>query len=280
MARPGARVRRALVVVTAVLMTVVVVLVGALWALQRRLIYLPSSGPVPPAAQVLDGARDVRVRTADGLELAAWFVPAAPDQATVLVAHGNGGDRAGRAPLAAALAARGLGVLVLDYRGFGGNPGSPSEEGLALDVRAARDYLLGEAGVPEGRLLYFGESLGTAVVTELATEHPPAGLLLRSPFVSLAEVGRVHYPYLPVRALLRDRHQVAELLRRVDVPTTVVYGTADTIVPPAQSRAVAEAAAGPTRVVVVDGADHNDPALFDGAQVIDAVTDLARQATR
>ena len=90
----------------------------------------------------------------------------------------------------------GFGVLLFDYRGYGGNPGSPTESGLALDVRAAFRFLVEEAGVPPQRLLYYGESLGAAVVTELATEHPPAGLLLRSPFVDLAAVGQVHYPFL------------------------------------------------------------------------------------
>ena len=116
----------------------------------------------------------------------------------MLVAHGNAGDRAMRAPLAAALAARGMSVLLFDYRGYGGNPGDPTEEGLALDVRAARAYLVDELRVPPERLVYFGESLGSAVVTELATEHPPGGLLLRSPFTELADVAGEHYPFLPV----------------------------------------------------------------------------------
>jgi uncharacterized protein len=167
-------------------------------------------------------------------------------------------------------------VLLFDYRGYGGNPGSPSEEGLALDVRAARDFLI-EAGVPADRLLYFGESLGAAVVTELATEHPPAGLVLRSPFVDLAAVGSVHYPFLPVRALLRDRYRVAEQVADVRVPTTVVLGTRDSIVPPEQSRAVADAAAQLHRLVEVRGADHNDLALLDGDEVVDAVVELAER---
>ena len=162
--------------------------------------------------------------------------------------------------------------------GYGGNPGSPSERGLARDVRAARQFLLRETQVPPERLLYFGESLGAAVVTELATEHPPAGLVLRSPFVDLASVGAVHYPFLPVRALLRDRYPVAEQLRGIRVPTTVVYGSDDSIVPPAQSRAVADAAAQLHRLVEVPGADHNDPVLLDGEAVVSAVVDLARAA--
>src|SRR5204863_8880264 len=142
-------------------------------------------------------------------------------------------------------------------------PGSPTQDGLARDVRAAREYLVGPGGIPADRVIYYGESLGAAVVTELATAYPPAGLVLRSPFEDLAGVGRYHYPMLPVRALLRDRFPVADLIGRVTAPTVVVYGTADSIVPPGQSRAVAARSGGPVRLVAVDGADHNDPVLLD-----------------
>lgn len=259
---------------------VLVVVVGLLWTFQRRLVYLPDAGPVPAAADVLPGGRDVELATADGLTLGAWFVPGpTADAPTVLVANGNGGHRGVRAPLARALSDAGLGVLLFDYRGYGGNPGSPSEAGLALDVRAARDWLLTDGGVPAERLLYYGESLGAGVVTELAVAHPPAGLVLRSPFVDLAAVGSEHYPFLPVRLLLRDRYPVAELVSRVEVPTTVVLGTADSIVPPEQSREVARAAGQLHRTVEVPGADHNDAVLLDGDQLVAAVVELARLTT-
>jgi fermentation-respiration switch protein FrsA (DUF1100 family) len=257
---------------------VVALLLGALWLLQRRLVYFPDRSVPPPAGEVLPGARDVTLRTADGLSLAAWLVPpraGVPDRRTaVLVAPGNGGNRAGRAPLAAALADRGLTVLLMDYRGYGGNPGRPTEDGLARDADAARRYLLA-AGFAPDRLLYYGESLGAAVAVALAVAHPPAGLVLRSPFTDLAAVGEEHYPLLPVRLLARDRFPVADLVARVDAPTVVILGTADSIVPPAQSRAVARRAAGPARVVTVDGADHNDAALLSGERLVDAVSDLA-----
>ena len=249
--------------------------IALLYGFQRRLIYLPSTGPVPAAADVLTGGQDVVLDTTDGLRLSAWFVPSGSDGTTVLVAPGNAGDRADRAPLAEALSARGLGVLLFDYRGYGGNPGSPSEPGLALDARAAYRYLVGNAGVPPERLIYLGESLGAAVVTELATEYPPAGLVLRSPFTDLAAVGQRHYPFLPVRLLLRDSYPVVEQIATLDVPTAVVYGTRDSIVPSAQSEAVASAAGGPTQVVAVEGADHNDRVLLDGSALIDAVVALA-----
>jgi fermentation-respiration switch protein FrsA (DUF1100 family) len=219
----------------------------------------------------------VALRTSDGLRLAGWWLPADdPSAPAVLVASGNGGHRGLRAPLARALADAGLSVLLFDYRGYGGNPGRPSEEGLARDVRAARSFLVDEGGVRADRLVYFGESLGGGVVTELALEYPPAGVVLRSPFTDLAAVGSVHYPFLPVRLLLRDRFPVADHVARLDAPVSVVYGSADTIVPPSQSRAVAHAARDLRTVVEVPGADHNDAVLLHGEAVVEAVVDLAR----
>jgi fermentation-respiration switch protein FrsA (DUF1100 family) len=269
--RPRATVGAAVVLFT--------VLVGLLWTLQRSLIYLPGDDPVGAVDTQLPGAREVTLTTGDGLQLGAWYLPGpAADAPAVLVANGNGGHRGMRAPLARALGEAGLAVLLFDYRGYGGNPGSPSEDGLGLDVRAAREFLLRETQVPPERLVYFGESLGAAVVTELATQHPPAGLVLRSPFVDLASVGAVHYRFLPVRLLLRDRYPVAQQLGGIRVPTTVVYGGADSIVPPGQSRDVAAAAAQLHRLVEVPGADHNDLVLLEGEAVVSAVVELARAA--
>ena len=160
---------------------VLVLLAGAvvamLWALQRQLIYFPDSTPLPPAADVIAGAHDVTLHTSDGLELGAWFVPADPTEDTgmaVLFAPGNGGNRAGRAGLAEELSDRGLAVLLMDYRGYGGNPGSPSEDGLAADADAAVAALQ-EVGYPPHRTIYFGESLGSGVVAALQDSAPTGG---------------------------------------------------------------------------------------------------------
>ena len=260
-----------------VAVVVIVVVLGVFWTLQRSLIYLPQGQPTGPAGDAVAGAEDVSLSTVDGLELGAWYVPAQAGQPTVLVANGNAGHRGLRAPLAAALAQHGLGVLLFDYRGYAGNPGSPSEEGLLDDARAARAFLVEQAGVPPEALIYFGESLGAGVVAGLAAEHPPAALVLRSPFTSLADVGRVHYPFLPVRTLLRDRYPVLETMPRIDVPTVVVLGTSDSIIPPEQSRAVAAAAPRLWRLVEVPGADHNDLVLLNGRQLVEAVGDVARE---
>jgi uncharacterized protein len=265
-----ARVIRVVIAVVAAL----VLLIAAIWVFQRKLIYFPDSSPVPPASAVLPGAADVQLQTSDGLDLGAWLVPPAQPgpYAVVLVANGNAGNRAYRAPLAAALSQAGLAVLLFDYRGYGGNPGSPSEDGLKLDVRAAHRYLTEQLQIPPDRLIYYGESLGSAVVTELAIEHPPAGLVLRSPFVDLAATGQEHYPFLPGRLMLRDTFPVADTIARVKAPVTVVLGAEDSIVPPEQSRTVAQA--GSAKLVEIAGADHNDRVLLDGPDLIGAITAL------
>jgi uncharacterized protein len=245
-------------------------LAALLWSQQRRLIYFPSPGPVPSAAAVLPGGRDVVLHTDDGIPLGAWYFPAGSGRA-VLVCNGNGGDRSSRGALAAALTRAGYSVLLFDYRGYGGNAGRPSEDGLAADARAARAWLAGQPGVDAGRIAYFGESLGAAVAVRLAAEQPPAALVLRSPFTSLADVAAAQYPWLPVRRLLLDHYPSIDRIGALVSPLLVVAGDRDEIVPVALSRRLYDAAPTPKRFLLVPGASHNDPQLLAGQQLIGAV---------
>lgn len=261
---------------------------GGLWAGQRSLVYFPDRTAVPPTEELLPGlagARDVVLRTSDDLDLRASYVPADPVcGVTVLLTPGNGGSRAGRTDLVRGLAGQGLGVLAVDYRGYGGNPGSPSETGTRRDARAAYDFLTRDEGIDSDRLLYFGESLGGAVATDLAAEHPPGALLLRSPFASLAAMARSAYG-VPAGPVLRDEYDVVGAVRRLGAvapgtPLTVVLGDADAIVPASQSREVASAgrAAGlAVDEVVLAGADHNEPVLVHGPEVLAAAAALAER---
>ena len=267
---------------TAVALVLVVVgVIAAVWMGQRHLVYFPDRTAPPPAATMLPGARDVALTTSDGITLGAWYVPpSGPCRGVVLIAPGNGGNRAGRVGLARVLGAEGFGVLLTDYRGYGGNPGAPSEEGLARDLRAARAFLLDEAGVAARDVVYLGESIGTGPVSALAVEQPPAALVLRSPFTSLADVGRAAYG-VPVGWMLRDRYAVAENVRHVRAPVAVVYGSDDATVPPAQSRAVAQAgreAGGDVVEVEVPGAGHNDVLLAQGPALVGALVQVAARA--
>ena len=259
-----------------VLLLLAVVVLALMWTFQRRLIYLPSGAPAPAAEGVLDGGSAVRLRTDDGLDLTAWHAPATRPATgtTVLVLPGNAGSRLDRVPLARALTAVGFDVLLLEYRGYGGNPGAPTEHGLAADARAAHQHLVTERGVRPERLVLLGESLGAAVATRLAHERPAAALVLRSPFTSLADVGARHYPFLPVRALLQDRFPVLDTVGAITAPVHVVAGGADEVVPVAQSRAVAAAAG--AHYVELPEARHNDPELGHGPLLVDAVVRASR----
>jgi fermentation-respiration switch protein FrsA (DUF1100 family) len=255
---------------------IALIVVGALaflfvvWLGQRSLLYFPRPGPVASPAAAL-AVQSADLVTEDGVRLGAWFVPptTAASGITVLVCNGNGGDRSHRAGLARVLATAGHAVLLFDYRGYGGNPGSPSEEGLRADARAALKYLESRPDVDAARIAYFGESLGAAVAAQLASERRPLALVLRSPFPSLGDAAKVHYPYLPVTdALLRDRYRTSDALAEMSAPVLVVAGDRDTVVPTSLSRQVYDELRGPKRYALIAGADHNDPELAEGEPLI------------
>jgi hypothetical protein len=258
--------------VALVLLAVILSAIAIAWSQQRRLIYFPFGAVREPQAVGLASAAAVSFPTADGLTLKGWFVSRTDTpEFTVIVFNGNAGNRSFRALLADALSRANLAVLLFDYRGFGGNPGSPTEEGLGDDARAARNYVVSRADVDPRRIVYFGESLGAAVAVGLAVEYPPAGLVLRSPFTSLIDIGRHHYAFLPVRWLLRDRYATIDRIARVNAPLLVIGGDADSIVPIAQTRRVYEAADDPKSLLIISGADHNDDSLLAGREMIDGV---------
>jgi fermentation-respiration switch protein FrsA (DUF1100 family) len=267
------------------MLTAVGVLVGAVTVLlavvclfQRRMIYFPQREAVPAAATALPGAEDIAFETADGLRLSGWFAkPATTTGGTVIVFNGNAGDRSHRAPLGAALLRSGLSVMLFDYRGYGRNLGAPSETGLVTDAHAARAYVVSRGDVDPDRLIYFGESLGSAVAVALAVEHAPRAVVLRSPFTSLTDVGRLHYPFLPVGLFLQDRFDTLGRIGDLECPVLVLAGDRDSVVPAEQSRRIYNAVQGVKRFVLIPGADHNDFDLVAGQRLVAEVTQFLQE---
>jgi len=255
-----------------------------LWLCQRRLIYFPYGGPVPhPRAVGLPTASEVVVVTEDGLALKAWFVePTRPELGwTLILLNGNAGHRAFRAPLARRLADRGVGVLMLDYRGYGGNPGAPTEAGLLGDARAARHWLDQRVSRHPTRIGYLGESLGTGVAVALAVEREPEAMILRSPFTSMADVARHHYPFLPAQWLLCDRYPSEARIHAVSCPILIIAAERDSVVPVALSRRLFEAAApARRRWFLLPGADHNDDETLAGDAVIHEMVRFLEDAAK
>jgi fermentation-respiration switch protein FrsA (DUF1100 family) len=209
---------------------------------------------------------ELAIVTDDGERLHGWWVRSgAAGAAAVLLCHGNGGNVGDRVPHIAYLTAAGLDVLAFDYRGYGRSTGRPGEAGTYRDARAARRALLERTG--GGRVLYLGESLGAAVALELAHHHPPAGLILQSPFTSVRDMARLHYPFVP-RALVPDAYPSLRLIRSLAVPLLVLHGERDEIVPLLSGEELYEAAACPKRLVRFPGRGHNDVVGREWAEAI------------
>jgi fermentation-respiration switch protein FrsA (DUF1100 family) len=254
---------------------------------QRHLIYQPTrADSIAPEFSGLDQGRveNVAVQTADGLQLHGWFVRALPafgvrsaeanngaavSHPVVIYFPGNAGHRGYRAIELDLISRLGADVYLFDYRGYGDNPGSPTEEHLASDARAIWQAVTGKCGAKPSNVVVMGESLGGGVATRLAAElcaaeSPPGGLILRSTFSSLADVAAYHYWWLPVRMLLIDRFPSAERIASVTCPVLVIHGTTDTIVPLSFGKRLFEAApqasgqAVPKTFAQLRGAGHND----------------------
>ena len=238
----------------------------ALYAFQRRLLFVPDTVPPDPECAGLQGVTVLHIATDDGLSLVAWHVPPpSPAGFTVLLLHGNAGNIGHRANRLRRMREIGWGVLLLEYRGYGGNPGSPSEDGLIRDARAGLAEL-GRRGVPWDRTLLWGESLGTGLAIWLAAENPVAAVLLDAPYTSIVDAAQRQYPYVPVRLLLKDRFDSLSRIARVRAPIFVMQGSLDRLVPPAMGRILIAAATAPTALWVAEGAGHEDLGPFGAVE--------------
>ena len=238
--------------------------VATLYASQRSLEFEPDDIRPDIADAAVPGLRAVWITTADGLRLLAWYRPALPGQPVLAYFHGNGGSIADRIPRLRRFAQTGWGLLFLDYRGFGGNPGSPSEQGFYSDARGAMAFLRAAGPAP---LVVYGESVGTGVAARIASEQPVAALVLESPYTSVAEIAQERFWYVPVRWLSRDPFELLPLMRDVHAPVLVMQGGRDDIVPPAMGQAVFAAAHEPKQFWAAPDVDHYDLMDHGAAEV-------------
>ena len=230
-------------------------LTGALWAGQEKIIFIPS----PRALAAPAGWERASLRTEDGLELAFLVAAGPPGSPVILHFHGNGGNATDRTGLGSVLYNAGYNVVLAEYRGYGGNPGRPGEDGLARDARA---YLAwARARFPAAPLVLWGESLGTGVATRLAEgRRDVVALVLESPFTSVADLARGMYPVLPTDWLLRHRFESLSRLPGIEAPVLVIASEADRVTPAAHAQRMA-AAARDGRLVMLRGGAH--PAVLN-----------------
>jgi uncharacterized protein len=245
-------------------------IVAFLWLRQESMLFLPDM----PSREIVATPADIGLRyeplrlpTADGETLDAWFVPAPDERAVLLFFHGNAGNISHRLESVKIFHDLGLSVLIIDYRGYGHSTGRPTELGTYEDARAAWRHLVEDRGIPAERIVLFGRSLGGAVATWLAANAAPRALIVESAFRSVPDMAAEIYWFLPVRLLARLHYPVEKLLPQVDAPVLVIHSRDDEIIPFAHGEALHAAAGPPTRLLALEG-DHNTGFLLSERRYI------------
>jgi hypothetical protein len=201
------------------------------YCLQPTLIYRPTRHLAQDPGSLSLPFTEVSFPSRDGTALHGWFCPHPQARGAILLCHGNAGNIAGRLPTLALLHDRGVAVFLFDYRGYGKSAGRPDEAGTYADLAGAWDWLTEAQGVAPARIVLFGRSLGGPIAAWLAGRVPVAGLILESTFTSLLDMARLHYPWLPVRWLLRIRYPTLELARQVSCPVLIAHSPDDETIP-------------------------------------------------
>ncbi|MBV8061533.1 MAG: alpha/beta hydrolase [Alphaproteobacteria bacterium] len=240
------------------LLAVYVVFIGALFFMQKRLMYFPDTGRFVPSEWALPEMKPLTIHEDDGLTLNSWYRPVQkPGLFTIVFCQGNAGHLGYRNYKFRPWLDAGYGLLLVGYRGFGGNPGAPSEEGLYDDARSAIDAIRA-LGVKDKAMVIYGESMGTGVATQMATEVGASALILESPYTSVPDVGTDRYPMVPVHILLRDKYDSLSKIKDVHMPLLLMHGELDDVVPVKFGRRLFAAANEPKQVEYVPEAGHNN----------------------
>jgi fermentation-respiration switch protein FrsA (DUF1100 family) len=226
----------------------------------RLLMYFPDPARISPEHAGLQGVKEIEIEGGDGVGLVAWHAPAKDGKPTILYFHGNGANAANRALKIETMRQDGFGVLYLNNRGYGGSAGKPTEEDNVADAVAAYDRLR-ELGVPDGRIVAYGESLGSGQAVRLAAARPVAAIVLEAPLTSTVDVARASYFWLPLDLLIADKYHNESNIRLVKVPVLVLHGERDGVIPAEMGLRVYRAANEPKRIELFPDGGHDD--LFE-----------------
>ena len=195
---------------------------------QRKLLYHPSENNYLDETNLNHKIEKIYIQS--DTELVSWYYNNNKSYKTILFFHGNAGKLDNRVYKLNELAKLNINYLIVAYRGFSGNQGKPSEDGIYKDSNAAKKWL-NENGINDKNIVLYGESLGTAVAVDLASKNNFAGIILESPFTSMIKLAKKYYPYLPVTILLKDKYESENKLKKINAPILIMHGKKDTIVP-------------------------------------------------
>ena len=234
-----------------------------LFLFQSRFIFFPLRQIEATPAIIGLPYETVQFEAEDGVRLSGWFIPAEEAKHVVLFFHGNAGNISHRLESIALFHRLGLSIFIIDYRGYGQSEGSPSEDGTYRDAAAAWQYLTEERNIATDQIIIFGRSLGGAVATWLAHNHPPKALIIESTFTSVPDMGVRQYPFLPIRLLARIHYNSLERIPQINVPILIVHSSEDEIIPYSHGQQLFQAANEPKRFLQLRGG-HNEGFIISG----------------
>ena len=237
-----------------------VLLLALLWVVQDRLIFFPQ--PLGPTSHLPPNAQELDIVTHDGVHLHGWLRSANHAPAPVVLYFGGNAEEVSFT-LAGARRPADWSVVAVNYRGYGRSEGKPGETALVADGLALYDAVTLRHDVQRARVVVFGRSLGTGVAVNVAASRPVAGVILASPYDSIAAVGRAHYPWLPIDLLLRHRFDLRDMAAHIEAPLLVLVAENDAIIPVVRSRALYELWRAPKSWYAIAGTDHNTVSVPD-----------------
>ncbi len=243
------------------------ILIAFVYAKQGSMLYFPARDIEATPTNIGLDYREFTLRTKDGLDISAWYIPADNATGFVLFCHGNAGNISHRLDSIQIFHGLGLGVLIFDYRGYGKSEGSPDEEGTYIDAEAAWDYLVNVLHVKPQRIVLFGRSLGSAVAAEVALRKQAGALIMESGFTSVPDLGKKFFPHLPVRLISRYHYESINKVGRIKIPKLFIHSPDDEIVPYEQGVRLFERASEPKEFFRIIGG-HNEGFLLSGEEYI------------
>ncbi len=218
---------KALIAVFVIIYFLIVFLV---YIFQEKLLYHPNENNYSNDKLEIQ-IKNVKIKTKDKIDLIAWYhIKENKNYKTILFLHGNAGSLENRIHKINKFKDININFLLLAWRGFSGNLGSPTERGLYEDAESAVRWLESQ-GIKKSKIIIYGESLGTAVATEISQNKNFAGLILESPFTSMIDAGKNVYPFLPVKLLLKDKYESIKKIKDINIPILIMHGKNDKIVP-------------------------------------------------
>ncbi|MEL7480429.1 MAG: alpha/beta hydrolase [Pseudomonadota bacterium] len=244
------------IIVIGVIAGIWILLVGAFWGFQDRILFSPDTAPLksPP-----EGVRKLGLETSDGERIFAFYAPAVrPECPTILFLHNNQGRIDQQNARLNHVTSLGLGLMMVEWRGYAGASGQPSEEGFHKDARAGWDWLMTQGNLQPDNIIVHGHSIGTGPATKLSRDVVPSALILEAPYYSMQDMISRAIPILPIGIILKHKFRTDRWIVDVDAPILIAHGSMDETIAPSQSERLVPLAEGPVRRWISEDANHFD----------------------